>query len=507
MKNWICSSLIAVAMAISPAASTAIAGDGPSGTFKMAEEVKLITMDPHQHTGGGIPYLRPVYESLFARTPDGSVEPLLATSFSVDGLSVEITLRDDVMFSDGEKFNAEAVAANFSRAIELGVLRALSSVDKAVATDEFTVELTLKKPAPSLNFDLSGTAGMMISPKAMTDPELDRNPVGTGPYVYNSAESREGEVRVYTLNASYWEPTQQGLERIEIWEMPENTARLNALSTGQIDMGTWLPNPQALIVDKTPGLKLIKRSGGSTYTVIISDREGTTVPAFADKRVRQAMSYAIDRQAFADVIQFGLAVPSVQPVGEGHWAYNSKLEGQFDYNPDKARALLAEAGYADGFEFTMPSIPVFASRNEALAGFFKDVGITMHIEAIEPGTLARRSRTTDFPATNLLWRQLADLSFLTTLYFGENAAFNPFKVAPGARLAELGELGLQSTDVDVRAPIYQEMFEILADEAFLIYITSGKLVLGATEETANNPTVKFAAGASSPQWRGLRVDN
>ena len=164
MKHWICSALVAASMAVTPAVGTAIAGDAPSGTFKMAEEVKLITMDPHQHTGGGIPYLRPVYESLFARTPDGSVEPLLATGFSVDGLSVEISLRDDVTFSDGEKFNAEAVAANFSRAIELGVLRALSSVETAVVKDEYTVALTLKKPAPSLNFDLSGAAGMMISP-------------------------------------------------------------------------------------------------------------------------------------------------------------------------------------------------------------------------------------------------------------------------------------------------------------------------------------------------------
>jgi len=505
MKKWIGGSLVAILTIAGPFGTIAAANDAPSGTFRMAEEVKLITLDPHNHAGGGIPYLRPVYESLFHRTEDGAVEPLLATGFKVDGLTVEITLRDDVWFSDGERLDAEAVAANINRAIEIGVLRALSPVEKATATGEFTVELALTNPAPSLHFDLTGTAGMMISPKAMDDPALDRNPVGTGPYVYNPALSREGEVRIYTLNPNYWEPAQQGLESVEIWEMPENTARLNALSTGQIDIGKWLPSPQALIVEKTPGLELIKRSGGSTYTAIISDREGTVVPAFADKRVRQAMSHAIDRQAFADVVQFGLAVPSVQPVGKDHWAYNEKLEGQFEYDPEKARALLAEAGYADGFSFVMPSIPVFASRNEALAGFFKDVGITMSIEAIEPGTLARRSRTTDFPATNLLWRQLTDLSFLTLLYLGEDAAYNPFKVPPMDRLNELSELGLQSTDTSVRALIYKEMFEILADEAFLIYITSGQLVVGATEAAAKNPTMKFRAGESSPYWRGLRA--
>jgi peptide/nickel transport system substrate-binding protein len=505
MKKWICRSVLTVVMCLGLMATNSFAADAPAGTFRFAEEVKLITLDPHKHTGGGIPYMTPVYESLFRKTPENQVEPLLATGFKYSGSKVEITLREGVAFSDGESFNAKAAAANINRGVKLGVLRSLSPVEGAAATGEFTVEITLKKPAPSIIEDLAGRAGMMISPKAMTDPALDRNPVGTGPYVYNAKLSREGEVRVYTLNSNYWEPSAQGLERIEIWEMPDNTARLNALSTGQIDIGKWLANPQALIIEKTPGLTLLRRTGGRTYSVIIMDRAGTKVPAFADKRVRQAMSYAIDRQAFADVVQFGLATPSIQPVGKGHWAYNPELAGKFEYSPAKARKLLAEAGYKDGFTFTMPSIPVFASRCEALAGFFADVGITMKIEPLEPGTLARRSRSTDFPATNLLWSVFIDLSLLPPLYLNEKAAFNPYRVKPGKRLAELAQQGAASADIAVRAPIYQEMFEILADEAFLIYITSGQYLTGATEKIAKNPTIEFAAGATSPYWRGLRL--
>ncbi len=504
MKKWI-SRLVIALMMLGLNATYSFAADTPSGTFKFGDSVKLITLDPHNHTGGGVVYLTPVYETLFRRTPDNKIEPLLATGFKYSGSKVELTLREGVSFSDGEPFNAEAVAANINRGVKLGVKRELSAVKNAKPTGEFTVEIILKRPSPGIIQDLSSVAGMMISPKAMSDPALDRNPVGTGPYQYNTKLSREGEVRIYTLNKNYWDPSAQGLKRIEIWEMPENTSRLNALSTGQIDMGNWLSSPQALMVDKTPGLKLIKRIGGYTYAVIIMDKAGTKVPAFADKRVRQAMSYAIDRQAFSDAILFGLGSPTIQPVPKGHWAYNPDLEGKFEYNPEKARKLLAEAGYKDGFTFTMPSIPVFASRIEALAGFFADIGITMKIEPVEPGTLARRSRSTDFPATNLLWVVLADLSMLSPLYLNEKAAFNPYRVKPSARLAELSLKGAASADIAVRAPIYQEMFEIIADEAFLIYVASSLNLTGSTEKMAKNPTVGFAAGRSWPYWRGLRL--
>lgn len=504
MKKWMSRSVMALSVFLGLTASQALAADKPSGTFRYAENVIVVTMDPHKHTGGGVVYHSPVYETLFLRTPENKIEPFLATGYKFNDLKVEITLREGVTFSDGEPFTAKVAAANLKRGANLKVLRALMVVEEAKETGKYTLEVTLNKPDPSFIENLSGVAGMMVSSKAMADPALDRNPVGTGPYVYNPGLSREGEKSVYTLNKTYWDPSAQGLEKIEILAIPDDTARLNALATGQIDMAMYLSSPQAKMVEKTPGLRLIRKIGGATYHLVIMDREGTKVPALADKRVRQAMSYAIDRQAFSDVVQFGLATPAVQPVAKGHWAYNPALEGKFEYNPKKARQLLAEAGYKDGFTFSIPSISVFAARLEALAGFFGDVGITMKIEPVEPGTLARRSRNTEFPVTNLVWGQLNDLSFLSTYYLNEDASFNPFKVKPSPRLAELMQQGTATMDIDKRAPVYREIFEILADESIVIYITSESSLTGSSEKMANNPTVKFAAGTNWPTWRGLR---
>lgn len=504
MNKWIAASAALVAVSLGLAGGPAWAQG--SGTFKYAEQVRLITMDPQQQSGSGVPYLRPVYESLFEKAPDGSTVPLLATGYEVDGLDVTITLRQGVSFSNGEPFNAQAAAANINRGVKLAIIEGLKTVASAEAADEFTLRIRLKEFDPAIINSLCYTGGMMIAPAAMEDPALDRNPVGTGPYVYKKDESREGEVRVYVPNPTYWDKDKIGLARYEVWEIPDDTARLNALKTGQIDAGNWLSNPQAAIIDRAPDMKLIRSNGGLNYHVIISDREGTVVPAFADRRVRLAMAHSIDREAFNQAIQFGLAVKSFQPYGVGDWAYDAGLEGVYEYDIAKARALMAESDFPDGFTFDMPSIPIYQSRLEALAGFFREIGITMNIVPVEPGTLARRSRTTDFPATNLVWNTITDPKFLALRYVYEDAAYNPFKTKPSEELLSLAVQGLESVEEEVRAPIYKKMAAKLAEEAFLIFVTNTPILFGVSEKTAGNPTVQYRYGEDSINLRGLRAN-
>lgn len=507
MKHWMRDTILSMAVAVGLSFGVGTAGAEPSGTFRYAEQVKLITMDPQQQSGSGIPYLRPVYESLFERGPDGKPVPLLATGFEVDGLNVTIKLREGITFSNGEAFNAEVAAANINRGVKLAIIEGLKTVDSAEAIDAQTLHIKLKELDPAIIDSLCTTGGMMLAPAAMADPALDRNPIGTGPYVYSKDESREGEVRVYTPNPTYWDKDKIGLARYEVWELPDDTARLNALKTGQIDAGNWLANPQSAIIDRTPGLKLIRGAGGLNYHVIISDREGTKVPAFADLNVRKAMALAINREAFGKAVQFGLAVKSFQPYGKGDWAYDPALEGVYAFDLDKARELMAKSKFPSGFTFDMPSIPIYQSRLEALAGFFKEIGITMNIVTVEPGTLARRSRSTDFPATNLVWNTNNDPKFLALRYIYQDAAYNPFKTKPSEELLTLAQQGLESVDTEVRGPIYRKMAAQLADEAFLIFVTNTPILIGVSDKTANNPTVVYRFGEDSVNLRGLKAND
>lgn len=507
MKRRIRDAILSMAIAAGFGLGMAAAHAEPEGTFKYAEQVKLITMDPQQQSGSGVPYLRPVYESLFERGTDGKPVPLLATGYEVDKLDVTIKLREGVSFSNGEAFNAKVAAANINRGVELAIVEGLKTVESAEAVDEFTLRIKLKEPDPAIIDSLCHTGGMMLAPAAIADPALDRNPIGTGPYVYNKDDSREGEVRVYTPNPTYWDKDKIGLARYEVWELPDDTARLNALKTGQVDAGNWLANPQSAIIDRTPGLKLVRGTGGLNYHVIISDREGTVVPAFADLNVRKAMAHAIDREAFGKAVQFGLAEKSFQPYGKGDWAYDPALEGIYEFDLDKAREFMAKSEFPNGFTFDMPSIPIYQSRLEALAGFFNEIGITMNIVPQEPGTLARVSRTTNYPATNLVWATNTDPKFLALRYIYEDAAYNPFKTKPSEDLLNLAKEGLESVDTAIRAPIYQEMAARLAEEAFLIFVTNTPILIGVSEATANNPSVVYRFGEDSINLRGLKAND
>jgi len=500
-KTLVASAVLSVAL------SAPAAWAEPSGTLRLGEQAKLITMDPHQHSGGGAGYLRPVYESLFDHDAENNLIPLLAESYEVDGTTIKVKLKEGIKFSDGAEFNAEVAAANLNRVIELGVQASMKLAEKAEATGPYEITISLKSPDPSIIDALSGTAGMMVSPKALKDPALDRNPVGTGPYIYSAADSREGELRVYLPSPDYRTPDDQGVARLELSEIPDATAMLNALKTGQIDIAIFLSSPQAAIVDRTSGIQLLRQPGGTTYHLGLMDREGTKVPAFADKRVRQAMAYAIDRAAFSKAVEFGLSVPAYQPYGDGLWPHDPALDGKYAYDLDKAKELMKEAGYEDGFEFDMPSIPVFASRLEAVAGFLKKINITMNIVTVEPGTLARRSMSTDFPATNLVWYTFLDPKYLTTYYVAKEALFNPYRVEPDPRLMELSEEGLAKVEYADRAPIYNEMFENVSDDSYIIFITTTPILFGVSDAMAENPTVKFRPGTDTPILRGLRVDN
>ena len=506
MKALIRNSIVSVVVSVGLGLG-ATANAEPSGTFKYAEQVKLITMDPQQQSGSGVPYLRPVYESLFEKAPDGKAVPLLATGYEIDGLNVKIMLRQGISFSNGEAFNAEVAAANINRGVQLAIIEGLKTVESAEAIDEYTFVIKLKEPDPAIIDSLCYTGGMMLAPAAMADPTIDRNPIGTGPYVHSKDQSREGEVQVYTPNPTYWDKDMIGLSRYEVWEIPDDTARLNALKTGQIDAGNWLANPQAAIIDRSAGLKLVRNTGGLNYHVIISDREGTVVPAFADRNVRQAMAHSIDRAAFGQAVLFGLSEDSYQPYAKGNWAYNPDLEGVYAYDVDKAKEYMAKSAFPDGFTFDMPSIPIYQSRLEALAGFFKEIGITMNIAPVEPGTLARRSRTTDFPATNLVWNTNTDPKFLALRYIYEDAAYNPFKTKPSDELLALAEAGLESVETDVRGPIYQKLAAKLAEEAFLIFVANSPILIGASEKTDANPTVVYRYGEDSINLRGLKAND
>src|SRR5690606_16028346 len=151
------------------------------------------------------------------------------------------------------------------------------------------------EPAPAFPLEMSMVMGMMVSPDAL-DGDLTRAPAGSGPWIWQADESQAGVVEVFELNPDYWDPSVQGVERIEVQAIADNNARVNALMAGDIDLASSVQANQVADLESA-GMDVVNVAATLPFLVIV-DREGATVPALADVRVRQAIGYAIDREAF-----------------------------------------------------------------------------------------------------------------------------------------------------------------------------------------------------------------
>lgn len=371
----------------------------PSGELRMGMHIGKITLDPHMvQAGFQPPYVLPIYDTLLRRDTDLSILPGLATEWGyVDevGLVFRMTLRDDVTFHDGEHLDADAVRQSLERGMSLDGPQTgqLKVIEEVVVLGDYEVELRLSRPSPTLQLDLSSVMGMIISPSGI-DGDLETDPAGSGGWIFNAAESREGERTVYDVNPNYWDPSIQGVERIVLIEITDADARLNALITGQIHLAHILPGQKDRA--ERENLEVIG-TPDRQWMIHIFDKAGGMVPELGDVRVRQAMNFAIDRQGIVDAVFFGVAQPGTQMFPPGSIAHNPDAETFYNFDPDRARALLAEAGVANGFSFKVPILPVYQAWAEAWKAMLADVGIDAQLNVVAPGTLATENRSGAWP--------------------------------------------------------------------------------------------------------------
>lgn len=326
------------------------------------------------------------YEPLVYKATGGAVEPALAESWEIndDNTQIDFTIRDGVSFTDGSPVTAEAVKASLDHcASEASVNRqTMAKVESVTATEDGVVSVALLEPNPSIESMLSqtGGCGMIISPSGLAEVDdltVDNDSAGAGAYIYRAAESVPGDTYTYVANPDYYDKDgKQHYERIVLRVITNAQAALNAVQTGQVDItvGDLTTAAQA----KEAGLNL-------AWTPFIwaglnlIDRGGETTPALGDVRVRQAINHAIDRESVATALLGEFGVPTAQIAAEGFDGHSEELADAYPFDPDKAKQLLAEAGYADGF--TLPVMTVAFGGLDvlvtAITPMLAEVGITV----------------------------------------------------------------------------------------------------------------------------------
>jgi peptide/nickel transport system substrate-binding protein len=352
------------------------------GTLTLASINDVKSWDPSQaHFGHPAQYYQAVYDTLIRRSPDNEFLPMLATdwSYNDDNTVLTMTIRDDVTFSDGTKLDAAAVKENLDRfksenGPDASFLRYVSDV---AAPDATTVVLTLSEPDPSLIYALSNSASFIASPQAIAGGKLATDPVGSGPYVFDASASVPGSKYVFTKRDGYWDPSLQMYDKLVIQPMTDNTALLNALVSGQVDAGLVV-SPKDAERAKSAGLT------EQTYSVdwlglMLFDRDGAIAPALKEVKVRQAINYAIDKQALLTQVARDQGELTSQILPPNVAGYDAALDTAYPYDPGKAKQLMAEAGYADGFDLVMPTVQGLAdpALTAALTQNLGDIGITV----------------------------------------------------------------------------------------------------------------------------------
>lgn len=446
-----------------------------SSTAQSADELSIVTGNqvnsydpPDVGDNPKAQYLQPVYDTLFTLDENAEIQPRLATEWEYNeaGTELTMTLRDDVSFTDGEKFDAEAVRANLEHFLAgTGpAVRTVEDIDDVVVLDTFTVRVDLSAPNPALLRYFGLTAGMMASPAAIKSGDLATNPVGSGPYVLDSSATVAESHYEYKRNSDYWNADEYPYERIVISPIVDNTARINAVRTGQADVAEQMSSRYISEAEKAD-LNVTTFPSGDVMGLDLFDRDGKFVDGLADPRVRQAMNLAIDRDQIVEQLYDGLGTPTAQVFNPESSAWQDELNEKYPHDPQAARDLLVESGYEDGVTVTIPEYSGISDLLVVLQQQLSEVGITLAGRSVPDAQSNTEMRSGKDPGA-LVQLQSNDPWQTIQLMLQPESPWNPLK-SEDEKVSALISEAQGAADSD-RASTYEELNRYLVDEAWFM---------------------------------------
>ncbi|TPW32479.1 ABC transporter substrate-binding protein [Martelella alba] len=404
-----------------------------------------------------------LFEGLVKVDEEGKIEPELASSWDIsdDGLTYTFHLRDGVTFQDGSAFNADTAKFTIDRIIAPDSVNGQKALYKAIestdAPDESTLVLHLSAPSADLLYWLGFPAAVMVSPDSV-DTNTTK-PVGTGPFEFS--DWKKGNEVTFVKNPNYWGEAPK-LDKVTFRFIADPQAQAAALTSGGVDAIPEFGAPE--LVDQFKKNSDFTVEIGATGMEVVAGMNNAEKP-FSDVKVRQALMMAIDRQAIIDATNSGYGTPIGSHFSPSDAGYED-LTGVLPYDPAKAKALLAEAGYPNGFTFTM-KVPnrAYAERAaEIMQAYFAQIGVTMNIESSEfPAKWIQDVfKDTNYDMTIIGHAEPLDIGIYSRhpYYFNYN---NPEFDATMASVAA-------ATTEDERIAAYQKAEEILANDVPALFL-------------------------------------
>ncbi|MGY1625166.1 ABC transporter substrate-binding protein [Geodermatophilus sp. SYSU D00965] len=385
------------AVALAAATTTSLAacggGSGGGGASQSAADTVTIAFDADAAPNGYDPLLygqrqfeffSSMYDSLFVTAADGTITPSLATGFttSPDNLQTTLTLADGVTFTDGSTLDSTLVKANLDRrsdpdlaAYNTFAAGGSTEITDVAAPDPRTVVITWAAPQASPDKNLVDHLGTIVGADAVADPDsLATAPDGSGPYTLAEQGTTRGSSYTVEKNDEAWNADAFSFDTIVFKVITDDQALANAVVSGQADVALQLDSST---IDLVGSKRDIVKSGGTIVGWPVVDKLGTTNPAFAKVEVRQALSYAIDRESLVSDLHPG-ARATAQMFPESATGFDPAIDEEFAYDPAKAKQLLADAGYPDGFSMDLTVLGQPTEDQIAIQQQWQEIGVTVN---------------------------------------------------------------------------------------------------------------------------------
>lgn len=439
------------------------------------------------------------YEGLFEFDKELNIKPLLSKSYTVsdDGLDYTFTLQEGVTFHDGTEFNAEAVKYNFERVLDksnaLARYNQFKEIDTMEVIDNLTLKVTLSQPFSAFINNMAHPSAMMISPKALEEKggDINLHPVGTGQYIFD--RWNPGQNVIMKKHEGYWNQDELAkIDSITFRVVSDNNTRSAVMQTGEAHFTYPVPFEQAEILDKHDRVDLIVEPSIVARYISMN----MLVKPFDDIRVRQAINYAINKEALNKVAFNGYATTSEGVVPE-LVQFSHKI-GTWPYDLEKAKALLAEAGYADGFETTLWSAYNDGTSIKAIQFIqqqLSQVGIKASVEAMESGQRVQRVQQVKNPEDAKVRLYYAGWSAstgeanwaLSPLLAGDAwpPTFNNTAYYKNAEVDKLLQAALETTDEKEKTDLYAAAQEQIWADAPWVFLNTTSSVSARNKKLSN----------------------
>lgn len=464
--------VIAATLMLSACGGQPETGENSDGGEVVEKDLKIAAVsapnsfDPAQLVDGQQMFVwSSVLDTLLARENNtGELIPNAATAweYNEDGTELTLTIREGMTFSSGDTVDAHAVAETMQRSKDTpGIVQVkYAAVTEIEATDDYTVVVRFSEYDPQFLPNLALGTGAIGDPATIDDERTATDPIGSGPFILDTAKSVPGSSYVLTKRDDYWNADAVPFKSLTVTVLQDPTASFNALQAGEINAASVQTN---LLGQLSDDVAVQEIEATAVIYLDILDRAGDKWPLLGDVKVRQAINHAIDREGIVDALLQGSGAPAQQVFSPYGAVYDEKLNSTYEYDPEKGKEIVAEAGYA-GETLQIPSNYLSTAFEPTLTQAFADIGLTLEWVPVPPQQAQTAHQSGDYPLSFQITGFNAD-AVDANIHFGEAGYANPSGFTD-ATIDGYFDEARSTVDFDKALPSYQALNKYAVEQAF-----------------------------------------